>query len=188
MDWFQLIVAIIGSSVLTALVTGFFNQQTIKEANAENERKRDFEIKQKQEVATKESIKEKAENLYKIISPALECQYLLFYIKSPNKYHEDAFGCLYKAINGDDFYMQIYKKYIDWLKKGEIKFLGSGELPFDEYVKNLIEQDLKRQTDLSFFFQRYNKGTSESIDIDVEKLNIDIDFVNKELNLYIEKF
>lgn len=37
-------------------------------------------------------------------------------------------------------------------------------------------------------YKFYFKGTREEVSIDVEKLNKDIDFINKRLNLYIEKF
>lgn len=180
MDWFQLMIAIIGSSALTALVTGFFNQQTIKEANAESERKRDFETKQKQEAVTKESIKEKAENLYKIISPATKCEALRIYIKKPQQYNINSLGYVTDC---EEFYTEIMKS----LKQAEIIFRmkHSGEINLPSYIKKLIKDDLERQYNLIEFFQRYNKGTYESVEIDVEKLNSDIEFVNKELNLYI---
>ncbi len=192
MDWWQLLFTIISSSALTAFITGIFNFKTIKETNKENERQRkfDFDSKTIHENKLKEEQNEiqKAENLYKIISPALECKCLLFYIKEPNKYCEDAFYYLYEAISKDDCCASTYKNYTDWLKQGKFKFWNPHDLPFDKYIRSLIEQDLKRQTDLSFFFQRYDKGTSGLIEIDVIKLNKDIDFINKELNLYIEKF
>lgn len=189
MDWWQLLITIISSSALTAFITGIFNFKTIKETNKENERQRKFDSDCK--TVCEEKIKEeqnkhqKAENLYKIILPAAKCEALRIYIKYPEKYNYDVFKYLYEEINND--YIS-YSEYAKWLNQARFKFKNPGDIDFQIYVKNLIRDDLEKQYNLTEFFQRYNKGTYESVKIDIEKLNNDIEFINKELNLYIEKF
>lgn len=195
MNWLQLITAIVGSSVLTALVTGLFNVITIKETNKENERQRRFDSDSKtvHENKLKEERSEiqKAENLYKIILPATKCEALKTYIKESGQFHIDAWQVLYEALccdnDNQDLYIN-YSRYKNWLESCHYDLMNKNNLPFKQYVADLIKNDLEMQHNLTEFFQRYNKGTRENIEIDVEKLNNDIDFINKELNLYIEKF
>ena len=191
MDWFQLIITIIGSSALTAFVTGVFNYRTIKITNEENEKQRkfniDFKIQQEEKLKKEQSQHQQAENLYKIILPAIKCEVLKTYIKEPNIYHFDIWGALYEALTSNDDCV-YYSRYKKWLETASYNFYNKKDLPFKDYVVDLIKDDLEKQCELTEFFQRYNKGTRERVEIDVDKLNKDIDFINKELNLYIEKF
>lgn len=192
MDWWQLLITIISSSALTAFITGIFNFKTIKETNKENERQRKFDSDSKtvHENKLKEEQNEiqKAENLYKIISPAIRCETLRAFIKEPNIYNLDIWADLYEALRSDNNDYDHYSFYNNWLKSNTYRFWNKKYLPFKEYVIDLIKDDLETQHGLTEFFQRYNKGTREEVSIDVEKLNKDIDFINKRLNLYIEKF
>lgn len=192
MDWWQLLITIISSSALTAFITGIFNFKTIKETNKENERQRKFDSDSKtvHENKLKEEQNEiqKAENLYKIISPAIRCETLRTFIKEPNIYNLDIWADLYEALRSDNNDYDHYSFYNNWLKSNTYRFWNKKYLPFKEYVIDLIKDDLETQHELTEFFQRYNKGTREEVSIDVEKLNNDIDFINKKLNLYIEKF
>lgn len=96
MDWFQFIITIISSSALTAFVTGIFNYRIIKTTNEENEKQRkfdiDFKIQQEEKLKKEQSQHQQAENLYKIILPAIKCEVLKTYIKEPNVYHLDVWG------------------------------------------------------------------------------------------------
>lgn len=195
MDWLQLIAAIVGSSVLTAIVAGVFNVVAIKETNSENEkqRKSDSDSKNEQEKQKKEEIRKKqqAENLYKIVLPATKCEALKTYIKESGQFCMDAWQKLYEALctdNDNDALYTNYSRYKNWLGNSHYNLMNREGLPFKEYVVSLIKNDLEVQCGLTEFFQRYNKGTREKIKIDVEKLNKDVDFINEELNLYIEHF
>lgn len=187
MDWWQLLFTIISSSALTAFITGVFDCKTIKETNKENDRQRKFDSDSKtlheEKLKEEQNRHQKAENLYKIISPATKCEALRIYIKNPQQYNINSLGYV---TNCEEFYTEIMK----FLKQAEMVFKVNhpGEINLSSYIKKLIKNDLEIQYNLTEFFQRYNKGTYENIEIDVEKLNKDIDFINKELNLYIENF
>ena len=193
MDWFQLIVTIIGSSSLTALITCIFNYKSMKQANKENACQRSFDYNCRVESENKQkeaqNRKQQAENLYKIICPAIKCRCLRHYIKEPSCYTLGAWQALYDALRSedDDKYIQ-YSKYVQWLNHCNIGLYNKTDLPFREYVISLIGSDLEAQNGLTEFMQRYNKGTEEAIEIDVAKLNKDIERINKELNLFIEEF
>ena len=193
MNWFQIIIAILSSSVVTTFITCRYNNKSMKQVNEENARQRSFDYNCRVESENKQKEaqdrKQQAENLYKIISPAISCKCLRHYIKEPSCYALGAWQALYDAIcSGDDNKYLRYSQYVQWLKHCNIGLYNKTELPFKEYVISLIGSDLEAQNGLTEFMQRYNKGTEEGIEIDVAKLNKDIERINKELNLFIEKF
>ena len=187
MNWFQLIIAIAGSGVLTAAVTGVFNFVSNKQNNKYNQQRFDNEksiLKAKEE---KESVTRKAENLCSIIKPAILCNAVRVYIKSPEIYHKDFMTCLYMELY-ENSSRHDYDEYKDWLKRANFNIGNPGNIPFQKYIKELINSDLLKQANLQEFFLRYTTGSEECVEIDVNKLNEDIDTINNVLGLYISKF
>lgn len=194
MIWWQILLSILGSGFVTALITGGFNFLSNKQNNKYNQERFELESKNKQElvkydeeqkklIEQKQNDIEKAKDLYRIIKQGINCEYISFFVKYPEKYVKDFF--VYMLEQKDNHKLtEIY----DFIKKQkEYKFIHNDDNMY-EYFINLIEKDIK--SDIFDFEQRYfiySENYNRTIKINVEKLNKDIDFVNKTLNLNIEK-
>lgn len=76
MNWWQLIVAIVGSGTVTAFVTGLFNVIGNKQNNKYNQNIFEKENEQKEKIENINKEKESAKDLLKIIKPAIETNIL----------------------------------------------------------------------------------------------------------------
>lgn len=187
MNWWQLIVAIVGSGTVTAFVTGLFNVIGNKQNNKYNQDRFEKENKQKERIENTNKEKESAKDLFKIIKPAIETNILREYIKYPKQFSYGFIECLYNNLTNNEFY---FKPINDWINTGKcqlVKQRAELGISFPEYIKELIKMDMEKLIGLNEFMLRYNKS-DDNYDIDIEQLNKDIDIINKTLNMHIKKF
>ena len=115
-------------------------------------------------------LEEKAKDLENIISPAVYTLAISRCIKKPNYY-----SVLWNEkllIDEDDICTLIRKV----LPRSEDSSIDEVNLLF-----NFIKESLEVKHNVLQFMKHYNKGTGNKVQIDIDKLNKDIDFVNKTL-------
>ena len=117
-----------------------------------------------------------ANDLDKIIYPAIYSLEIQKIITDSRAYHCNWFQ--YLLTDGIDETEQELTFILNSLK-AQVK---------SSIVIELIQQTLLEKYDLVPFFKRYNKGTLRAVDIDVKKLNEDIEFVNTILGKHYELF
>lgn len=204
MNWFQLFVAIIGSGVATALVTGIFNIKGIKQTDKLNQKRFDNDQKTVRAQSKAEKDKASAQDLYRIIKGGLSVLPLvekdLKYSPIYN-YKNFAYSIITCVDQGDITNLKenlrlFFDKLID-KSKYTVNDKNIEDNKIIDYFLNLIISDVsKYDLDYQDFKARYmtstytTSGPAGSIGwnykLDIEKLNKDIKFVNQKLNLHLE--
>ena len=129
-----------------------------------------YQTKQTKMAKEQSILEEKAKDLESIISPAIYTLAISRCIKKPNYY-----PVLWNEkllIEEDDVHRLIR----------EVLF-KQVDPPTDKInlLFNFIKESLEVKYNVLQFMNRYNKGNRNKVQIDIDKLNKDIDFVNKTL-------
>lgn len=187
MNWLQLIIAIAGSGAVTAFITGLFNVIGNKQNNKYNQDRFEKENEQKKKIENTNKEKESANDLLKIIKPAIETNILREYIKYPEKFSCGFIENLYIYLTNNEC---SYKPINEWIRSGKFQLPNQKKvtgIDLIDYIYVLIKKDMEKLSGLNEFMLRYNKSDSD-YDIDIEQLNKDIDIINETLNMHIKKF
>ena len=204
MDWIQLIVAILGSGVLTAFVAGLLNIIGIGQTNKFNQQRFDNDRRLTEDKTELEKNKAAAQDLYRIIRGGLN---ILPAIEKNLKYSEiynykNLAHNIIARIERDDLsnikddLILFFNKLAD-RSKHTINGVDIGDSQLLDYFLNLIISNIQENgKDYQDFKARYMKSeykSSASLGylgwnylLDINKLNADIDFVNQNLNLHLE--
>lgn len=188
MNWFQLFIAILGSSSLTALITGIFNMVSNKQNYKLTQQRLDNDKKLKDEELKRNNEKEQAQNLYNIIKPAINNECIREYINKPGEYSANALRRLCDDLSTKKYTTKNSEDVYKWLLDGNILFDNIEHIQFNNWVVKMLSDLVYK--DCSDFFARYRTltGSTKLITIDTKKLNTDVDYINEKLNLYIEHF
>lgn len=205
MDWIQLLIAILGSGVLTALVAGLLNIIGIRQTNKFNQQRFDNDRRLAEDETRSEKSKAAAQDLYRIIRGGLNT---LPVVEKNLKYSEiyNYKNLAYNIVDGverddlsnikDDLIL-FFDRLAD-RSKYTTNGVDIGDSQLLDYFLNLVISNIQENgRDYQDFKARYMKSEYKSNAsrgylgwnylLDINKLNTDIDFVNQTLNLHLEK-
>lgn len=165
-------------SIITVYIT---QHMMIKRDNAKYEN----ESKEKNNEIARQKEIQRAQNLYKIIKPALYNTQVQAWIKNPNTYNQYYFEDLKNELDTDSFYNN--KDLDEWWKLTKnLKHQIKNKYIF-EYIDTTIKNDI--ESDIQDFKARYVIIENDMVvKVDIEKLNTDINTINNTLGLYIETY
>ena len=209
MSWIQLLIAILGSGGITALIAGILDVIGIKQTNKFNQQRFDNDKKLAEDKLRLEEDRAAAQDLYRIIKggfivlPLIQEKFT--YIDGGDDYAFTYKNFAYKLVQDinrdnlegiksdlDRFIRNLIAEARDTVNDHKIE-----DCKIVDYFLELVISDLnEHKEDYKDFKARYMTSTyryqAELYGIgwnyifDVKKLNSDIDFVNKILNLHIE--
>lgn len=143
------------------------------------------QFKQTQDFKNQEEEKikneQKAQNLYQIIKPALTSVEIQEYLEDPKTFNNDFRNSLWAniSIKNENIQSALTSVLEQLRRNNKYDYYSKNALSQQSLLK-MIEMKFTEEKDLLDFFNRYGK------DINISKLNSDIDFINEKLGLYIE--
>ena len=184
MDWTTLLVAgltLIGSLLGSWLATRAslkITQKTLAAAKDERKEAREQEINRIQEERNYNLFKAQAEDLDNILAPALTSHEIIEFINRPGEMNQYWFSYCLADQSGE---IQSILGELLVAARVNVKITS-------KQVLDLLRETLERTYDLYPFMLRYNIGTVNRVEIDVDKLNEDIEFVNKILGKHYKTY
>ena len=151
------------------IISAFVAYITTNAASRQLDKKLKYEREEKKEERKLAAEIESAKDLDKILYPALNTYFVDEFLKRP------------KYLSHDFWY------YLENEDDEDLKFLLHqilGKNPQQENIKNFanfVHETYAERLNLSAFLHRYNKGSYRAVDLDIDMLNQDIEFVNKHL-------
>ena len=189
MTWIQLVIAVLSSSLLTAVVTGVFNVINFHQTDKQNSDRIKNEKEKESEELKRMSNKELAQNMYNIIYPAIHNPIIKNMLTNNKGFHTDSLSEFLTSLISDNSY-PVDTMVKNWFNEGVKLFSYPNSKMSKEQFYTLIDTVIKGYyQDCATFIDIY--GVIEShqiIKFNIDKLNTDIVFINEHLNMALPQY